>query len=291
VPFLGARAHPHPAGVIIGAPYDATASYRSGAQRAPAAIRWGSESIETYSAVQQRDLADLAFSDAGDLDLSGCSPEEMIERVRDAVASVAAGTGAAGARAPGGSARETSSLPVLLGGEHTVTVGAVTALVDRYPDLGVVVLDAHLDLRDEYEGQRWSHATTMRRIAEHVGLERMAVLGARSGTRGEWAAAASLTCCQRTAAVPMTAWAGLARRPLYLSVDIDAFDPGVAPGTGNPEPLGLRVDDLVGLLAVLREARVVGCDLVEVSPPYDPSGQTVVLAAWLVREMLLAFAR
>lgn len=272
MPFLGTRPHPNPAACILGAPYDATATYRRGAAAAPAAIRWASESIETFSPGQQRDLEDLALVDAGDLDLAGCPPEAMVERVRDAV---------------GG----TAGLPVLLGGEHTVTLGAVFALAERHPDLAVVVLDAHLDLRDAYNGRALSHATVTRRLAERLGPERVAVLGARSGTRDEWELAGSLAACSRTAAIGSGAWALLSVRPLYLSVDVDVFDPALAPGTGNPEPLGLDVEDFVGLVSALRECRVVGCDVVEVSPPFDPSGRTAVLAAWIVREMLLAFVR
>ncbi len=272
MPFLAARTHPNPQAVIIGAPYDATVTYRAGARAAPAAIRRASDSIETYSPIQRRDLEDLALADAGDLDLTGCTLEAMIERVRTAVAGF-------------------PCMPVVLGGEHTVTVGAVAALADRHRDLAVVVLDAHLDLRDDYDGQRWSHATTTRHLLERLGPERIAILGARSGTRDEWQTAAALAVVTPTASMLPPVWSALARRPLYLSVDIDAFDPAVAPGTGNPEPRGLNVDEFVTLLAVLREARVVGCDLVEVSPPCDPSGQTAVLAAWLVREMLIAFAR
>jgi agmatinase len=272
VPFLGTRQHPRPAACILGAPYDATATHRRGAATAPAAIRWASESIETFSPAQQRDLEDLAVADAGDLDMVGCAPEDAVERIRAAVVG-------------------TTGLPVLLGGEHTVTLGAVFALSDRHPDLAVVVLDAHLDLRDVYNGQRWSHATVTRRMAERLGPDRIAVLGARSGTRAEWELAGSLAACSRTGAIGSGAWALLSGRPLYLSVDIDAFDPALAPGTGNPEPLGLDVMDFVGLVSALRGCRVVGCDLVEVSPPFDPSGRTAVLAAWIVREMLLAFAR
>lgn len=271
MPFLGARPHARPSAVVIGAPFDATTTHRRGARAAPATIRWASDSIETYSPIQQRDMEDLAIADAGDLDLAGCMPEEMVDRVRSAVADVA-------------------GLPVLLGGEHTVTIGALTALADRHPDLVVIALDAHLDLRDEYDGERWSHATTVRRIADRLGPERIIVLGARSGTRDEWTDAGSLAFHSRTATMPSTTWKTLEGRPLYLSVDIDAFDPSLAPGTGNPEPLGLSVGDVVTVLAVLRECRVVGCDLVEVSPPFDPTGQTAMLAAWLVREMLLAFA-
>lgn len=270
--FLSARTHADPAAVIIGAPYDATATHRRGARAAPPAIRWASDSIETYSPIQRRDLADLALADAGDLDLDDSAPVEMLARVRKAVAAV-------------------QGLPLLLGGEHTVTLGAVTALAARHPDLGVVVVDAHLDLRDDYDGERWSHATTLRRLTEVVDPRRVAVLGARSGTKDEWTRAASLAAAANTAALGHKVWAGLEASPLYLSVDIDGFDPAIAPGTGNPEPLGLGADDFVALLGVLRQGRVVGCDIVEVSPPYDPSGRTAVLAAWLAREMLVAFAR
>lgn len=272
MPFLGAGAPARPEAVVLGAPYDATVTHRAGTRLAPAAIRWASQSIETYSPIQQRDLGDLAFADRGDLDLAGCPPEVMVELVRQAVA-------------------EVDGVPVVLGGEHTVTVGAVLGVADHHPDLAVVVLDAHLDLRDDYEGRRWSHATTLARLAERLGPGRIAVLGARAGTRDEWARAADLAAVSRTAAVPTSAWASLAGRPLYLSVDIDALDPAEAPGTGNPEPMGLTAADLAGVLALLRGARLVGCDVVEVSPPYDPSGRTAILAAWLVREMLLGFAR
>lgn len=272
MPFLGAQEYVRPDAVLIGAPYDATSSYRRGSAHAPASIRWASESIETYSPFQQRDLTDVTFSDSGDLDLAGCAAEAMVERVRARVAA-------------------TAGLPVLIGGDHAVSFGAVAALAERHPDLGVIVLDAHLDLLDEFEGARWSHATVLRRITDHLGPRRCAVLGARSGSREEWAAAASLAAAVRTGTLPPDALASMRNRPVYLSVDIDAFDPSVAPGTGNPEPLGLGVGEFAALLNVLAEFRIAGFDLVEVSPPCDPSGRTSILAAWLLREMLLALVR
>jgi agmatinase len=204
--------------------------------------------------------------------LEGLVPAAAVDQVRAAI-------------------REVPGLPCLLGGEHTVTVGAVAALAERHPDLTVVALDAHLDLREDHEGERWSHATTFRRIGDQIGLDRVVILGARSGTRDEWARSAALAYCGRTGSLPTGVWRVIGARPVYLSVDIDGFDPSLAPGTGNPEPLGLTVEEFMTLLAVLRDGHVVGCDLVEVSPPFDPSGRTAVLAAWLVREMLLAFAR
>ena len=255
--------------MIIGAPYDGTSTFRKGSREAPAAIRWASESIETYSPTLRRDLDDLALADPGDLDLDGCSCEEAVERVRNAVTGL-------------------SGFPLMLGGEHTLTVGAVEAALTRHPDLALIVLDAHLDLRNHYEGNAWSHATTLARILDHIPPDRIAVLGGRSGTRDEWAKAETLLVVSRNGAIDARAWLALSGRPLYLTVDIDAFDPSIAPGTGNPEPLGLTVDDFVTLLSLLRERTVVGADVVEVSPVYDPSGRTAILAAWLVREMLLA---
>jgi agmatinase len=278
MPFLAARsqdqlgrAGARPAATILGAPYDRTSSHRRGAAAAPAAIRWASDSLETYSPIQERDLEEIALADGGDIDLWDVAAAEMVARVRAAVAAAA-------------------GVPILLGGEHTVSVGAVQAMADRYPDLAVIAVDAHTDLRDTYEGESWSHATTLRRIGDRVGIDRILMLGVRSGTRDEWALARGLGYCSRTGALPAAAWRAVADCPIYLSVDIDGFDPSVAPGTGNPEPLGIAVDDFVALLSTLRGARVVGGDIVEVSPPFDPGGQTSVLAAWLVREMILAFA-
>ncbi len=268
--FLGARQHTNAAATILGAPYDATVTCRAGTALAPPAIRWASQGLETFSPFGSRDLEEIALSDAGDLDLEGCDPDALAARVREAVG-----------RLPG--------LPVILGGEHTVTVGAVAAVAERHADLAVLILDAHLDLLHEYEGLRWSHATTARRISEIVGIESMAILGARSGTRAEWEESHALAGACRGAAVPRAALDRIAGRPLYLSVDIDAFDPSVAPGTGCHEPMGLTAADFLGVLRSLKGSRVVGCDVVEVSPPHDPSGQTATLAAWLVREMVLSF--
>ena len=270
MPFLASRPHPQPRAAIIGAPYDATSSFRRGSREAPAAIRWASDSVETYSPTQARDLENVGLADAGDIDLDGCSCEQAVGRVADGVAKL-------------------SGFPLMLGGEHTMTIGAVRAALARHPDLAVLALDAHLDLRDQYEGGAWSHATTFARMLDVLPPDRLIILGARSGTRDEWTRAKSLLHVSRTETPDAAAWSALSRRPLYVTVDIDAFDPSIAPGTGNPEPLGLEVEDFVRMLERLRDATVVGADVVEVNPTYDPSGRTAVLAAWLSREMLLAF--
>lgn len=273
--FLAARSSLPPGlratATLLGAPYDRTASFRRGARFAPATIRWASQSIESYSPTLDRDLEDLALLDAGDLPVENLPPEVLVEEASHAIG------GAMG-------------LSVLLGGEHTVTVGAVRALAARHPDLHVLTLDAHLDLREEYDGTRWSHACTTRRLVDVVGEQRIAVLGVRSGTRQEFAAARGLLAAERRLTLDHELWSRLEGRPLYVSVDIDVVDPAFAPGTGTPEPGGPSTGDLLDLLRVLAPLRVVGLDVVEVAPPYDPSGQTAVLAAIIVREALLTWA-
>ena len=179
-------------------------------------------------------------------------------------------------------------MPVVLGGEHTVTLGVVQALTPRHPDLAVIQWDAHADLRDEYEGRRVAHATVMRRLIDN-GVP-LAQLGIRAGTRDEFDLARARSLCYEPGVGPPPAvLERLAGRPLYLTVDIDVLDPAEAPGTGNPEPLGASYRALLEALRSLAGRRVVGMDVVEVAPPCDPSGRTAVLAASLVREMLLLF--
>lgn len=273
--FLAARRLSDPAVAILGAPYDATASFRAGSRYGPEAIRWASQSIESYSPILQNDLEQVALADLGDLDLEGLPPQAAIDAVRGRV-----------------HAFPSQTLPVLLGGEHTVTLGAVQALHARYRDLMVLQLDAHTDLRDEYDGERFSHATVMRRVLETVGTGSIVQLGVRAGTQEEFALAQSAArYSSPRLEIPTAVWNGLEGRPVYATIDIDVIDPSAAPGTGNPEPDGPSVREVLGLVRRLPRLRVVGIDLVEVSPPHDPSGRTAVLAAIIVRETILSAHR
>ncbi len=272
--FLSARPHARPAIRLLGVPYDATSTFRPGSRHGPDAIRWASESIETYSPVLRRSLDTIALSDLGNLDVTGRSAEAMV---------------AATAQALGDTPRD--AVPLLLGGEHTITLGAITALAATHPDLAIVQLDAHTDLRDRYDGRSISHATVMRRIVEHVGGERLIQLGVRAGTAEEFAfAAETLTLHSRGLDVPAPIWEWLAGRSVYVTIDIDVLDPSEAPGTGNPEPEGVSGRELLAFVRRLSGLRVIGLDLVEVSPPYDPSGRTAVMAATIIREAILAMA-
>lgn len=271
--FLGARAHARPAVTLVGGPYDRTSSFRRGSEYAPAAVRWASQSIETYSPVMRADLDDTAFADAGDLDLAHLEPEAAVDAVAARVAEIAA-----------------HSIPLLIGGEHTLTLGAVRALARSHPGLAVIQLDAHTDLRDEYDGRAVCHATVMRRIVELLGPAAVVSAGIRAGTREEFALAATFAHSGPALTIPSEVWSRLAAGPVYVTIDIDAIDPAEAPGTGNPEPEGLAARDVLALVRRLGELRVVGLDVVEVAPPYDPSGRTAVLAATIVREAVLALS-
>lgn len=274
-PFLGAGPAETARVVLLGAPFDATASFRGGARFGPARIREASEVLETYSLELEADLVDVAFADAGDLELPLASAETALRRIERAVDELA------------GAGR----VPWLLGGEHLVTLGAVRALARRHPGLAVVQLDAHADLRDDYLGEALSHATVMRRVLELVGDGNLYQFGIRSATAEEHQLARTRTrFFPGAVAEPLAAClAELRGRPLYVSIDIDVLDPAYAPGTGTPEPAGVDTHELLRGLRLLAGCRIVGADLVEVAPPLDPTERTQVVAARIVRDALIAW--
>ncbi|QZA32981.1 agmatinase [Hydrogenibacillus sp. N12] len=275
--FLGSKGEAEAAVVLFGAPMDWTVSFRPGARFGPEAIRRASVVLETYSPALDGDLADVLYADAGDVALPFGNTALALERLE----AVAAGLVAAG------------KVPFALGGEHLVSLPLVRAVRRRYPDLAVVHIDAHADYREAYEGEVLSHATVIRRIAEAVGGGRVFSFAVRSGTAEEFRAARSeLRFFPFALAEPLEAvLPELAGRPVYLTVDIDALDPAYAPGTGTPEPDGISPAELFSALRRLAAAgvRLVGADLVEVAPAYDPTERTAVLAAKIVRELLIGF--
>ena len=259
---------------LLGCPYDGTVSFRPGARFGPEEIRAASWGIESYSWDQDRDLEQLGFTDLGDLELPLGAAERALEQIRE----VARGAWQSGARVFG------------LGGEHLVTLPLVEAALERQPDLAVLQLDAHADLREEYLGQRLSHACVMRRVVELIGAERLVQVGIRSGTEEERAFVMQHgTLCAPDAAGLRALRQRIGARPVYLTLDLDVLDPAFLPGTGTPEAGGWSAAELLRLLAELGDLRVVGADVVELAPQLDPSGCSAVAAAKLVREMLLRF--
>ena len=272
-PFLAAADDAHPGVVILGVPLDRTESYRSGTRDAPDRIRRVSDVLETFSPALGLDLEEVHLADWGNVEIIG-SMEQTLADVADACETA----GRAG-------------LPLVLGGEHTITVGSVRGLKRVYPEICVVHVDAHLDLRDQYDGERISHATVMRRVADDLGADRIAQVGIRSGTREEFAYAQRCLTSQAALQLDNVTRHALADRPIYLSIDIDVLDPSCAPGTGCPEPGGPSFTELLRFIYSLRGLHVVAADVTEVLPKADVNDITSAAAAKIVREIALAFVR
>lgn len=259
--------------VLFGAPFDSTTSFRPGARFGPKAIRGESFGLETYSPYQDRDLNDITVFDAGDLELPFGSPERALKQIEGVAAQILAD----------------GKRPFLLGGEHLVTLGAFRAALKAYPDLAVIHLDAHTDLREDYLGEKLSHATVMRRIWELVGDKNIYQFGIRSGEKSEFSFSR-----EHLSLTPFNlhGFAALMKelegRPIYFTLDLDVLDPSVFPGTGTPEAGGVSFQDLLIALMELRHLQVVACDVNELAPNYDPTGASTAVACKVVRELLLA---
>lgn len=260
--------------VLFGAPFDSTTSYRPGARFGSAAIRHESFGIETYSPYLDRDLGDCAIHDAGDLELSFGAPDPALKMIETEAARILAA----------------GKVPVLLGGEHLVTLGAVRAARARHPDLHILHFDAHADLRADYLGNPLSHACVMRRCHDLLGDGRIFQFGIRSGTKEEFAfQGAGHVRAERFAAKTLPSIVLPPQTPVYLTVDLDVLDPAEFPGTGTPEAGGLAFETLRGVLMdVFARFNVVAFDLVELAPALDASGRSTALACKLLRECLLA---
>lgn len=266
--------------VVIGFPYDRTSTYRSGSALGPSAIREASLNIETYSLRSGLDVEDIEICDAGDLVVVD-NVEETLRRLELSVREI----------------REAGKVPLLLGGEHTLTYGSVKALGK---DVAVVDFDAHLDLRDEYMGERVSHTTYMRRLAEQIGPERIIEVGTRAVAREElqFARESGITFYstydvrnQGTGKIAELIDSKLSRfKSRYITLDMDVLDPAYAPGVGNPEGDGLENFSVIDILERIVGRDLVGLDLVEVCPNYD-HGTTAAQAAKILYEVLAANER
>jgi len=263
--------------VLIGAPMEVTVSFRPGTRKGPEQIRLVSPGLEEYSLDLDRDLADYCYYDAGDVVLPPGSLQESLHRIGAVTAKILKG----------------SKFPLVIGGEHLVSLAVIKEVAASYPELAVIQLDAHADLREDYLGERYSHATVMRRVADLVGGENIYQLGIRSGTREEIEFGRKHTNLFLNELIqPLQEIIPLLKgRPVYVTLDIDVVDPAYAPGTGAAEPCGCTSQEIIQALHLLGELYVVGFDLVEVSPLYDPSERTALLAAKLVREAILTFSR
>ncbi len=259
--------------VLFGVPFDSTSTYRSGSREAPYTIR--REFLELEKEAEGGSFFDVAFHDAGNVDVVHGDLEATFERMRSVLASI----------------RKANPrfLPVMLGGEHTLSYPVVESLAKESPDLVVVSLDAHLDCKQDYNGSAWNHSTVMHQVAE-LGVP-VVVVGVRSYDEKELEHAQRLGVRwlgPDATAEEVTGLVGDA--PLYLCVDCDVLDPGVAPGVANPEPGGPGFNNLRDIVSsVAASGRLCGLDLVEVSPPHDHGTASSVAAARLLLAAILSY--
>ncbi len=265
--------------VIYGMPMDFTVSFRPGSRFGPPRIREVSIGLEEYSPYLDRSLEDIEYFDAGDLLLPFGNAARSLDIIGEFVRGVLAD----------------GKMPVGLGGEHLVSWPIFREVYAKYPDLAIIHFDAHADLREHYEGEPLSHSTPLRKAAGLMGGRNIYQFGIRSGSREEWAyARENINFYPFEVLEPLKqVLPSLAGRPVYLTIDIDVLDPSCAPGTGTAEAGGITSKELLEAVhAIARSGvNVVGCDLVEVAPAYDPTEQTQIVASKVIREMLLGFIK
>lgn len=261
--------------VLFGAPFDSTTSYRPGTRFGCSTIRHESFGIESYSPYQDKDLFDGKVMDSGDIELPFGRTEDALNQIEERAADILA----AGKR------------PFMLGGEHLVTLGAFRAAAKKYPDICIIHFDAHADLREDYLGNKLSHACVLRRCWEIIGDGRIFQFGIRSGDREEFSWGKDhVKTCRFNFDILNETLDKLGDKPVYFTVDLDVLDPSVFPGTGTPEPGGVSFEEMrKSAVLVCEKANVVACDVNELSPHYDHSGISTAAACKTVREMLLAF--
>jgi agmatinase len=260
--------------VLAGIPYDGTSTFRPGSRFAPDSIRTASRGLETYSVYQDDDISDVDFYDAGDLELSAGDVNKAISDISSAVKGFL----------------DDGKKVMALGGEHLISYAIVSQLIKKYPDLVVLDFDAHADLRDSYLGEKLSHATVIRRIFElfHAREKNIYQFGIRSGTKEEFDfAEKNINMYKYDFSKVKEVLDKIGESHVYITFDLDVFDPSVLPGTGAPEPGGVSFNDFIQLTKDLAGINLVCIDIVELAPDYDSSKISSVTAAKVVREFLL----
>lgn len=261
--------------VLFGAGFDGTTSFRPGTRFAPSAIRNESFGIETYSPYQDKDMTDHSYFDSGDLELPFGSVTQTIADISMRADRILSD----------------GKIPFMIGGEHLVTFGSVMAVKEKYEDLYIIHFDAHADLRDDYLGQKLSHACVLRRCHELVGDGRIFQFGIRSGDREEFRFDQHTEMHKFDFNGLEETVEKLKGKKVYFTLDLDVLDPSVFPGTGTPEAGGVTFDELrKAVTLVCSKLDIVGCDVNELSPVYDQSGVSTAVACKIIREMLLALS-
>jgi agmatinase len=266
--------------VIYGMPMDWTVSFRPGSRFGPGRIREVSLGLEEYSPYIDRHLEEVKYFDAGDIPLPFGNAQRSLDMIEDFVSKVL----------------DAGKFPLGLGGEHLVSWPIIKAMYKKYPDLAVIHIDAHADLREQYEGEPLSHSTPIRKACELIGPKNVYSFGIRSGMKEEfeYAKQSGMYMAKFDVAEPLKeVLPTLAGRHVYVTIDIDVLDPAHAPGTGTAEAGGITSKELLEAITLISKSdlKVVGADIVEVAPAYDPTEQTQIAASKFVREILLGWVQ
>jgi len=257
--------------IMVGLPYDGTCSYRPGTRFAPENIRIASYGLESFSPLQNKDLDNVKFYDAGEIDFQLGNREDTLQKIEQA-------------------AEETlfyNKKWLGIGGEHLVTYPAIKAYIKKFPDLCVIHFDAHADLREQYLNEKFSHACVMNLVSGIIKPENLIQIGIRSGTKEEFDRIKKNNTLVKTHEELENRLKTLNNKPVYLSIDLDVLDPSIMSGTGTPEPGGMTYTELIQWLMRIKNMSIVGADVVELSPHYDISGISTIVAAKVIREVLL----
>ncbi len=260
--------------VLFGVPFDGTTSFKPGARFAPASMREDSWAIESYSPYLDKDLEELNLFDYGNLELPFGDKMKALEMIEATVDEIV----------------EANKIPIMIGGEHLVSFAPVKSLVKKYPNLNIIHFDAHTDLREDYLGETFSHATVLRRIYDLVGDDKLNQFCIRSGLKEEFLWAKKHSHLEKfTFNTLPSCVKRLKNEPVYITIDLDVFDPSVFPGTGTPEPGGINFHQMLEIIGTLQKLEnVVGLDVVELSPKHDASGVSTAVACKTLRELILA---
>ena len=258
--------------VVFGAPFDSTTSFRPGTRFASQVMRGESWGLESYSPYQDLDLYDFNIFDGGEIELPFGNSEGALALIEDFSTKVV----------------EDGKIPAMIGGEHLVTLGAFKGVFKKYPDVHVIHFDAHADLREDYLGQKLSHATVIHRVWDLVGDNKIFQFGIRSGEKEEFLWAKDHVYTNKFNCDTLDyALEKVKDKPVYVTIDLDVLDPSVFPGTGTPEPGGIQFNELLNSILKLKGLNIVGFDINELSPQYDQTGASTAVACKVLREMLL----
>ncbi|SHJ72900.1 agmatinase [Tepidibacter formicigenes] len=259
--------------VVFGAPFDGTCSFRPGSRFAGYRIRVESYGLETYSPYLDRDLEDKKIHDSGDLELPFGNKEKSLDLIYEYTKDIL----------------NNNKKPFMIGGEHLVSLSPIKALHEKYPDLVILHFDAHTDLREDYMGEKLSHATVIKRAWDLLGDNRIYQFGIRSGLREEfkWSNEGHTYLNKFDTSTLKDVIEIIKDKPIYITIDLDILDPSIFPGTGTPEPGGITFKEMLDSIKLMSNLNIVGADVVELAPDYDPTGVSTAVACKVIRELML----